>query len=65
MKIVTLLQFLQEACNSITQVLSYSFEQGYNMPNNIKIQISNGQYVNLPQLAIVFMTWWRNTVFFI
>lgn len=32
------------------QVVSYSCELGYNVPNKIKLQISNGQYVNLAKL---------------
>ena len=40
-----------DASNLSAQVPSYSSELGYNVPNNIKVQISNGQYVNLAKLA--------------
>lgn len=32
------------------QVVSYRYELGYNVTNKIKLQISNGQYVNLAKL---------------
>ena len=40
--------------NSSTHVLSYSSELGFDVPNNIKVKISKGQYVNLTKLAHYF-----------
>lgn len=42
--------------NASSYVFRYSFELGYNVTNIIKVQILNGQYVNMSKLAKEILT---------